>query len=183
MAWLAGVALPLAAEPLSLDRGVFSAGGGLVTANGFSATGTIGQPVAHTLATKAVTYFSLAGFWSQEFQWVSAVPVVGASLVNAEPGPTANLVELPAGLGGQARRAAAPSPSAVALQIRLLAAPSDRVEVWFQAIAGRTYQVQAAAALSGPWAVADTIVASTSGALNFIDTPAGELRFFRILEP
>lgn len=76
-----------------------------------------------------------------------------------------------------------PDTSAGPLSIRSLTGPPVQVEVRFQGIAGRSYRVQTAAAVTGPWAEAGTIAADGVGVLLFVETPQPDPRFFRILEP
>jgi hypothetical protein len=76
-----------------------------------------------------------------------------------------------------------PDTSAGPLAIRSLAGPPVQVEVRFQGIAGRSYRVQTASAVTGPWADSGTIAADGVGVLVFLETLQPDPRFFRILEP
>jgi hypothetical protein len=80
------------------------------------------------------------------------------------------------------RVAAPPSTAASPLEIALIDGVPQQVELRFQGIAGRTYRVQRAAALSGPWSDAGVVVASTTGVLRYSETRVVEPRFFRLLE-
>jgi len=71
----------------------------------------------------------------------------------------------------------------IALEIRLPAGLPEQVEVRFQGIAGRSYQVQTAAEVLGPWATVRTLTAEGGVELAFVGSSAGEPRFFRILAP
>jgi hypothetical protein len=80
-------------------------------------------------------------------------------------------------------RAVAP-PLAPASPLRIQALPGlpTQVEVVFQGLAGRSYRLQTAPAVTGPWSAAGTVSATTTGVLSWIEPLAPEPRFFRILE-
>jgi Bacterial Ig domain len=73
--------------------------------------------------------------------------------------------------------------SASPLAIRALGGSPAQVEVRFQGIAGRSYRVETAAAVNGPWADAGTVAAGTDGRILFVEAVTVEPRFFRLLEP
>jgi hypothetical protein len=121
------------------------------------------------------------GTVSREGPWVVYMPAVGA-----DPGAADSFrYQVSDGLGGvvfgtvQVRVAT----GAVALEIQLLAGPPEQIEVRFQGIAGRTYQLQTAPTMEGPWATAGSITATGAGAISFLSSTAGELRFFRVQGP
>jgi len=57
------------------------------------------------------------------------------------------------------------------------------VRVRFQGIAGLTYLVQTAPAITGPWVVAGPIVAGVNGRMEYVDAMSSEPRFYRLIEP
>lgn len=79
--------------------------------------------------------------------------------------------------------AAPPVVGAAPLAIRSVVGPPASVEVRFQGVPGRSYQVQTANDVAGPWNAAGTIEASTSGVILFNEPTQPDPRFFRIIEP
>ncbi len=63
--------------------------------------------------------------------------------------------------------------------------PGDpgKVRVRFQGIAGRSYVVQTAPTISGPWGVLGSVVAGSNGAMEVVDTISVDPRFYRLVEP
>lgn len=81
-------------------------------------------------------------------------------------------------------RAAGSSTSAASpLQIRVLGGVPPLLELRFQGIAGRSYRLQRAESLSGPWTNAGTASAGANGVIRFTEPQGGGSSFFRILEP
>lgn len=67
------------------------------------------------------------------------------------------------------------------LPIQML--PGGEVRVRFVGIPGRTYRVQAAPAVNGPWATVATRVAGPTGLVEYQETPPpGAARFYRMIE-
>lgn len=79
--------------------------------------------------------------------------------------------------------AGAPGTAAGPLAIRTLGGSPAQVEVRFQGIAGRSYRVETAPAVNGPWTAAGTVVAGTDGRVLFVEPVTVDPRFFRLLEP
>lgn len=84
-ATIAGVALfgwadpaQVAAEPAS-GSGQFTGGGGNSTSRQFSATGTIGQPVATTTASVGAGFASRSGLWAQSTFWLNSLPTLAGA--------------------------------------------------------------------------------------------------------
>ncbi|MBE7501475.1 MAG: cadherin-like domain-containing protein [Verrucomicrobiales bacterium] len=74
-----------------------------------------------------------------------------------------------------------PPPSGNQLPIQLL--PSGEVQVRFVGIPGRTYQIEAAPTVNGPWTFLATRVAGPTGIIEYTETPpSGEARFYRARE-
>ena len=63
--------------------------------------------------------------------------------------------------------------------------PSDpsRIRVRFQGIIGRTYGVQRAPQIDGPWERVGSVVGGLNGAMEFTDAVVPETRFYRLVEP
>jgi hypothetical protein len=63
--------------------------------------------------------------------------------------------------------------------------PSDpsRIRVRFQGIIGRTYGVQRASRIDGPWEFVGSVAGGLNGAMEFLDTAVPETRFYRLVEP
>ena len=74
--------------------------------------------------------------------------------------------------------AAEPPPSENQLPVQLL--PDGQVRVRFVGIPGRTYQIEVASAVEGPWTHVATAVAGPTGLFEYQETPpAGASRFYR----
>jgi hypothetical protein len=74
-----------------------------------------------------------------------------------------------------------PPPSGNQLPIQLL--PSGEIQVRFVGIPGRTYQIEAAPTVNGPWNFLATRVAGPTGIIEYSETPpSGEARFYRARE-
>lgn len=116
--------------------------------------------------------------------WIVYQPPVGG-------GPAADTFtyQVADGLGGFSvgtvlvQVAGAPGTSAGPLAIRTLGGSPVQVEVRFQGIAGRSYRVETAAAVNGPWTDAGPVVAGTDGRVLFVEAVTADPRFFRLLEP
>ena len=242
---LLGAGLSLLAEPVQLERGLVSGGGGVAGSGRFSVTGTIGQPVADSAGGAGAALANRAGIWSQLLRWLNAAPTPAADVAERRAGQGAHVlasrllandrdgdwdplqlvsvdgvsvnggtvrrdgpwvVYLPPAAGNptaddafsyrvsdgfgasvvgtvQVRVAAAPAAAASPLAIRALAGPPAQVEVRFQGIAGRTYRLQTAPAVNGPWSDAGGPAASAAGVLTFTEAPPTDPRFYRLLEP
>jgi len=81
------------------------------------------------------------------------------------------------------RVAGVPVISAGPLQIAILSGAPARVEIRSQAIAGRSYLIEASATVSGPWSNAGTLTGNASGLLSFIEPLGTQPRFYRLVEP
>lgn len=81
------------------------------------------------------------------------------------------------------RAAGSSTSTASPLQIRVLGGVPALLELRFQGIAGRSYQLQRADSLAGPWVNAGTASAGANGVIRFTEPQGGESSFFRILEP
>ncbi len=116
--------------------------------------------------------------------WIVYLPPGGAG-----PATDSFTYQIADGLGGVATGTVViqiPLPPLVSgspLAIRNLPGPPAQVEVRFQGVAGRTYQVQTADAATGPWIPSASVVATTSGLLLFTEPPQAGPRFFRVIEP
>jgi hypothetical protein len=76
---------------------------------------------------------------------------------------------------------AEPPPPQNQLPIQML--PGGQVLVRFVGIPGRTYRIQVAADLNGPWTTADTRLAGPTGLVEYQETPpSGSTRFYRMVE-
>ncbi len=76
---------------------------------------------------------------------------------------------------------AEPPPPDNQLPIQML--PGGEVRVRFVGIPGRTYQIQAAPAVNGPWTTVATRVAGPTGLVEYQETPPpGPDRFYRMVE-
>ncbi len=69
-----------------------------------------------------------------------------------------------------------------ALAVEFDPGPPALVRVRFQAIAGRTYLVQASDAVTGPWDPLEIVVAEPNGRLDFVETFGLGPRFYRLVE-
>ena len=76
-----------------------------------------------------------------------------------------------------------PANGASPLAVRNLVGPPEQVEVRFQGIAGRTYRVQTAATVDGPWSDLGSRTAGGTGVILFLESPQALPRFYRIIEP
>lgn len=81
------------------------------------------------------------------------------------------------------RAAGASTSTASPLQIRVLGGVPALLELRFQGIAGRSYRLQRADSLAGPWVNAGTANAGSNGVIRFTEPQGGGSSFFRILEP
>lgn len=81
------------------------------------------------------------------------------------------------------RGATPPSGPPNALALTVDPADPTRVRVRFQGIIGRTYAVQWAPGIEGPWTTAGEVVAGLDGAMEFVDAAVPETRFYRLIEP
>jgi hypothetical protein len=70
-----------------------------------------------------------------------------------------------------------------ALGIEVDPGDRERVRVRFQGISGRSYVVQTASAITGPWGVLGPVVAGSNGAMEILDTLSLDPRFYRLVEP
>jgi len=70
-----------------------------------------------------------------------------------------------------------------ALGIATDPANSNQVRVQFQGIAGRSYLVQTAQAITGPWQVLGPVVAGATGRMEVVDVVRLDPRFYRLVEP
>jgi hypothetical protein len=76
---------------------------------------------------------------------------------------------------------AEPPPAANLLSILLL--PNGQVRVLFVGIPGRTYHIELASAVEGPWTRVATVVAGPTGLVEYQETPPpGGSRFYRMVE-
>jgi hypothetical protein len=74
-----------------------------------------------------------------------------------------------------------PPPAANLLSVQLL--PNGQVRVRFVGIPGRTYHIEVASAVEGPWTRVATVVASVTGLVEYQETPPpGGSRFYRMVE-
>jgi hypothetical protein len=116
--------------------------------------------------------------------WIVYQPPAGG-------GPTTDsfTYQVADGLGGLSEGtvfvqvAGPPGTAAGPLAIRALGGSPAQVEVRFQGIAGRSYRVETAPAVNGPWTAAGTVAAGTDGRVLFVEPVTAEPRFFRLLEP
>jgi hypothetical protein len=116
--------------------------------------------------------------------WILYQPPAGG-------GPTTDsfTYQVADGLGGLSEGtvfvqvAGPPGTAAGPLAIRALGGSPAQVEVRFQGLAGRSYRVETAAAVNGPWTAAGTVAAGTDGRVLFVEAVTVEPRFFRLLEP
>lgn len=76
-----------------------------------------------------------------------------------------------------------PVVGAASLAVRTLAGPPVQVEVRFQGIPGRTYRVETAGAVEGPWSSLGSRSAGSTGVILFLEAPQPGPRFYRIVEP
>lgn len=76
-----------------------------------------------------------------------------------------------------------PVVGAASLAVRTLAGPPAQVEVRFQGIPGRTYRVETAGAVIGPWSSLGSRSAGSTGVILFLEAPQPGPRFYRIVEP
>jgi hypothetical protein len=81
------------------------------------------------------------------------------------------------------RAAGTSTSTASPLQIRVLGGVPALLELRFQGIAGRSYRLQRADSLAGPWVNAGTSSAGINGVIRFTEPQGGGSSFFRILEP
>ena len=97
--------------------------------------------------------------------------------------------EVSDGKGGVARgqltiRATGPSaPTAGPLRVRELDAALTRLELRFETKAGRTYRLERASAVEGPWEWVATLVGDASGEASREELVGADARFFRVVEP
>jgi len=97
--------------------------------------------------------------------------------------------EVSDGKGGVARgqltiRATGPSePTAGPLRIRELDASLTRLELRFETRSGRTYRLERASAVEGPWELVATLVGDASGEASLEELVGAAARFFRVVEP
>lgn len=70
-----------------------------------------------------------------------------------------------------------------ALAIAADPGPPAAVRVRFQGIAGRSYRVQVAAGVNGPWNDLGTVAAGPDGRAEFTDTMTAGTSFYRLVEP
>jgi hypothetical protein len=72
------------------------------------------------------------------------------------------------------------APPSGSNQLPLQIQPGGQVRVRFVGIPGRTYQIESAPAMNGPWTSVASLVAGSTGVFEFIDTPPnGVSRFYR----
>lgn len=97
--------------------------------------------------------------------------------------------EVSDGKGGVARgqvtvRATGPSvPTAGPLRIRELDASLTRLELRFETKSGRTYRLERASGLGGPWELVATLVGDSIGEASRAELVGAGARFFRVVEP
>ena len=77
----------------------------------------------------------------------------------------------------------APPASAGPLSIRNLGGNPPRLEVRFQGIAGRSYRLQSATSLGGPWLNSELLTADAAGVLLFQRLLEDGPHFYRMVEP
>lgn len=117
--------------------------------------------------------------------WIIYVPPVGRADVVEDEFEYALYDGVGAPVSGRVRVRveAAPPASAGPLSIRALGQTPPRLEVRFQGIAGRTYRLQSATSLGGPWQNSDLLTASAAGVLVFQPLLEDGPHFYRMVEP
>jgi len=105
-----------------------------------------------------------------------AEDVVTYYLTDGLAGPVAGLVQIV-----QFVPTDAGPPNALAIEAD--PGPPAEVRVRFQGIAGRSYRVQVAAGVTGPWSDLGTVAAGPDGRAEFTDTVTSGTSFYRLVEP
>jgi hypothetical protein len=79
---------------LVLDRFVIPGGGGTSRSARFSLDGSVGQPVANSVASSGnlITTAERAGFWSQVVRWISVVPVALPDVIERRAGQSTHVL-------------------------------------------------------------------------------------------
>ncbi|MDI9380807.1 MAG: hypothetical protein QM845_07970 [Verrucomicrobiota bacterium] len=61
--------------------------------------------------------------------------------------------------------------------------PGEQVGVRFVGIPGRTYRIESSAALTEPWTLVGTVIATRTGIIQYVESlPDGNARFYRARE-
>jgi len=155
----------------------------------------------HLLAAELVANDSDGDWDSLQLQSVAATSTAGGTVFREGPwviyeppaggGPATDsfTYQVTDGQGGitvgtvLVQVALPPVAGAVPLSIRTLPGPPTQVEVRFQGIAGRSYRVQTATTVNGPWTDLGNRTAGGTGVILFQESPQPSPRFFRIIEP
>lgn len=74
-------------------------------------------------------------------------------------------------------------PGLNVLQVGILDGPPPVVRVHFEGVAGRSYTLQAAPNISGPWSTSATLVAGSDGMILHTERLTAAPRFYRTVEP